>query len=258
MKLLHVIVLLALCSAGAAGAQPEAQTAPPSNPDSAVADPASAPAAVAPPQQDALPAPIEAPASNTQTAVPQQAAPPQQHIPTAPTETAAGTETSAPAATTDAAQTNPDYRLGTGDKLRIIVFGEDDLGGEYVVDAGGYIRLPLVGQLKASGLSPGEFERQMITVLQEGYLKDPRVSIEVLNFRPFYILGEVNKPGEYPYSSEMSVLNAVAKAGGYTYRANTSNVLIRRAGATREEAAPADHTTKIAPGDIIRIRERFF
>jgi polysaccharide export outer membrane protein len=98
----------------------------------------------------------------------------------------------------------------------------------------------------------------MVSVLQEGYLKDPRVSVEVMNFRPFYILGEVNMPGEYPFVSEMSVLNAVAKAGGYTYRANTSNVYIRRNGATKEEAAPADHTTKLAPGDIVRIRERFF
>jgi polysaccharide export outer membrane protein len=150
------------------------------------------------------------------------------------------------------------YRLGTGDKLRIIVFGEDNLGGEYVVDAGGYIRLPLVGQVKAAGLTLSEFEQQMITMLKDGYLVDPRVSAEVTNYRPFYIMGEVNKPGEYPYVSEMSVLNAVALAGGYTYRANQSSVFIRRNGETAEQAVPADQNSKINPGDIIRVRERFF
>src|SRR5687767_9352359 len=180
--------------------------------------------------------------------------------PIPPVSTAARAQPNAVSAQA-AAPTAPapaDYALGSGDRLRVIVFGEDDLGGEYVVDGSGFVRLPLIGQLKASGLSLSEFEQQMTTALQGQYLKNPRISIEVMNFRPFYILGEVNMPGEYPFVSEMSVLNAVAKAGGYTYRANTSNVYIRRNGATKEQAAPADHTTKIAPGDIIRIRERFF
>ena len=151
-----------------------------------------------------------------------------------------------------------DYQLGTGDKLRIIVFGEMDLSGEYVVDGGGFIRLPLVGEVKAAGSSLAEFERQIVAVLREGYLLDPRVSVEVMNFRPFYIIGEVMMPGQYPYASEMSVLNAVAMAGGYTYRANQSRVFIRRNGDTEEQAAPADQTTKIGPGDIIRVSERFF
>jgi protein involved in polysaccharide export with SLBB domain len=157
-----------------------------------------------------------------------------------------------------AAAANPVYKLGTGDKVRIIVFGETNLGGEYVVDGSGFIRLPLVGQLKAVGLTVGEFEQEMITLLKDGYLIDPRVSVEVTNYRPFYIMGEVNKPGEYPYVSDMSVLNAVALAGGYTYRANQSSVYIRRNGDAIEQSMPADQNSKINPGDIIRVRERFF
>ena len=173
----------------------------------------------------------------------------------APTQSRPATA-SAPAASVPA--TSPLYRLGTGDKVRIIVFGEDNLGGEYVVDGGGFIRLPLLGQLKAAGLSLSEFEQQMVTLLKDGYLVDPRVSVEVTNYRPFYIMGEVNKPGEYPYVSDMSVLNAIALAGGYTYRANQSSVYIRRNGETTEQAVPADQNSKINPGDIIRVRERFF
>jgi len=150
------------------------------------------------------------------------------------------------------------YKLGSGDKLRVIVFGQDDLGGEYEVDGSGYVRLPLIGQIKAAGLTVFDFEAEVAEKLDAGYLKDAKVSVEVINYRPFYIIGEVNKPGEYPYVSGMSVLNAVALAGGYTYRADDTEVFVRRVGATTEEKLPADQTTKVNPGDIIRISERFF
>ena len=150
------------------------------------------------------------------------------------------------------------YRLGTGDRIRLTVFGEQDLSGEYDVDGSGNLRLNLVGQVKAAGLTLPEFEANVRKALEDGYLKDPKVTAEVINYRPFYIIGEVNKPGEYPYSNDMSILNAVAKAGGYTYRANESNVYIRRNGDTKEVGVPADQTTKIYPGDVIRIPERFF
>jgi polysaccharide export outer membrane protein len=150
------------------------------------------------------------------------------------------------------------YRLGPGDKLRVIVFGEEDLSGEFVVDGSGYIRLPLVGQVQAANRTVYEFERDVETKLKDGYLKAPRVSAEVMNYRPFYIIGEVGKPGEYPYVNGMSVLNAVALAGGYTYRANERNVYLRRYGDSREQSVPADETTKVYPGDIIRVVERFF
>ncbi len=152
----------------------------------------------------------------------------------------------------------PGYRLGTGDKIRLTVFGEPELSGEFEVDGSGYLRLNLIGQVKGAGLTVGEFERSVKALLEDGYLKDARVSVDVINYRPFYIIGEVNRPGEYPYSNDMTILNAVAKAGGFTYRANESNVFIRRNGDTKEIPAPADQTTKINPGDVIRIPERFF
>jgi polysaccharide export outer membrane protein len=156
------------------------------------------------------------------------------------------------------AATDSVYKLDAGDRLRVIVFGEMDLGGEYEVDGGGYVRLPLIGQLQAGGLAVNEFETSMKAALEAGYLRNARVSVEVINYRPFYILGQVNKPGEYPYVNGMSVLNAVAVAGGYTYRANESTVYIRRRGASEETLARADQMTRVQPGDIITVRERFF
>jgi polysaccharide export outer membrane protein len=150
------------------------------------------------------------------------------------------------------------YKLGAGDKVHVIVFGQDDLGGDFDVDGSGYIRLPLIGQIKAAGMTVFDFEREVKGMLDNGYLKDAKVSASVSNYRPFYIIGEVNKPGEYPYVSDMSVLNAVALAGGYTYRADDTEVFVRRAGSDKEVQLPADQTTKVNPGDIIRIAERFF
>lgn len=157
------------------------------------------------------------------------------------------------------AQGDGGYRLGTGDKLRVTVFGEEELGGQYEVDGTGFVRMNLIGQVKAAGLTPQEFESDLKAKYESGeYLKDAKVSVEVTNYRPFYIIGEVQKPGEYPYVNDMSILNAVAKAGGYTYRANENSVYIRRNGDSKEVSVPADQTTKINPGDVIRIPERFF
>lgn len=150
------------------------------------------------------------------------------------------------------------YALGSGDKLRIIVFGEEDLSGEFVLDDSGFVRLPLIGQISAGGRTVRQLEEDIAAKLGAQYLKDPRVSIEIIKFRPFYIIGEVNKPGEYPYVVGMSVLNAVAVAGGYTYRANESSVYIKRKGASEEEKYPADDSTKLWPGDIVNIAERWF
>jgi protein involved in polysaccharide export with SLBB domain len=165
---------------------------------------------------------------------------------------------SAPASSQAPAITDEHYRLGTGDKLRINVYGEDDLSGEFLVDSSGQVQLPLVGQVKAAGLTLHEFVAEISAALMNGYLKDPKVSVEVENYRPFYIMGEVNKPGEYPYENGLNVLGAIALAGGYTYRANDSEVYLRRSGSTREEVMPADASTKINPGDIVRVAERLF
>jgi len=150
------------------------------------------------------------------------------------------------------------YRLGTGDKVKITVFGQTDLSGEFVVDDQGIMQLPLIGQVKAAGLTISDFQRSVTSKFADGYLRDPRVSVEVINYRPVYIIGEVNKPGEYPYVNGMSILNAVALAGGYTYRADETIVHIQRNGTGAEVKYPADDTTIIYPGDIIRVTERFF
>ncbi|MGH6878134.1 MAG: polysaccharide biosynthesis/export family protein [Rhizomicrobium sp.] len=145
------------------------------------------------------------------------------------------------------------YRLGTGDKVRVIVFGEDDLGGEFQIDEGGFVRLPLIGQLKASGLSARELETRIAAALADGYLNEPRVSVEVTDYRPFYIIGEVNKPGQYPYVNAMTAPDAIALAGGYTVKASDSSIYVRRAGEKDEERVPADATTTIHPGDVVRV-----
>lgn len=151
-----------------------------------------------------------------------------------------------------------EYRLGSGDRLRVIVFGEDTLSGEYTVDGSGAVSLPLIGEVAADGRTLREFQRAVEASLREGYLNDPRVSAEVLNFRPYYILGEVGSPGEYPFTSGLTVINAVATAGGFSYRANTRRVFIKRAGSDREVEYPLTVNTPVQPGDTIRIGERFF
>ena len=158
----------------------------------------------------------------------------------------------------DAPRYSTDYKLGPGDKVRVTVFNEDDLSGEFQIDGSGYVRLPLIGQVRAGGFSAHQLEGDVEAALEDGYLKSPRVNVEVTTYRPFYIIGEVNKPGEYPYVNNMTVLNAVALAGGYTYRASESEVYVRRNGSKDEAKEPADGTAKILPGDIVRVPERLF
>jgi polysaccharide export outer membrane protein len=152
----------------------------------------------------------------------------------------------------------PSYRLGAGDQVRIIVFGEEDLSGEFFVDGSGMVSLPLIGEAPAAGKTLAEFRAELEARLSDGYLNDPRVSAEVLNYRPFYILGEVEESGEYPYTDGLTVMNAVARAGGFTYRANTRVVFIKRADTEAEVEVPLTATVRVMPGDTIRIAERFF
>lgn len=149
------------------------------------------------------------------------------------------------------------YKLGSGDRLRINVFNEEDLSGEFQIDGSGNISFPLIGEIKALGLTLRQLEESLIKSLKEGYLVNPRIAIEVLNYRPFYILGEVNKPGKYEYVSGINLLNAVAMAGGYTPRARQNRAKITR-GTPEVVINGADHSTLIMPGDIIYIEERFF
>jgi protein involved in polysaccharide export with SLBB domain len=150
------------------------------------------------------------------------------------------------------------YRLGPGDKLRILVFSENDLSGEFVVGGSGAVDMPLIGAIEAQGVSVREFQERVVAKLRDGYLKDPKVSVEVLNYRPFFITGEVKSGGEYPYKAGLTVQDAVGVAGGYSYRANTRMAYIRRAGQDKEQEVELRQRVPINPGDSIRIPERFF
>lgn len=153
---------------------------------------------------------------------------------------------------------DPVYRLSPGDKLKVTTFGEPALTGTFEVSAGGAVSLPLIGEVRAAGLSPGEFQKSVVTALAGGFIRDPSVSVEVINYRPFYILGEVNKPGEYPYAQGLTVLNAVATANGFTYRAEQRRVFIKRAGENVEQEVLVTTSTLVSPGDTIRFAERYF
>lgn len=145
------------------------------------------------------------------------------------------------------------YVLGANDRLRLIVFGEENLSGEFLIDAGGNVSLPLIGETKASGLEVRALVRSIEQRLADGYLRDPKVSIEVLSARPFYILGEVQRAGQYPFVSGMTAPNAVATAGGFAPLADQTRVLIKRAGQSAELELPLDAQTVVLPGDTIRI-----
>lgn len=151
----------------------------------------------------------------------------------------------------------PNYTLAAGDQIKVTVFRHDDLSGEYELDGSGNFAMPLIGEVRGYGLSARELESAIEGTLAEGYLVDPQVSIEVLTYRPFYILGEINTPGQYEYVSGMTVLNAVALAGGFTYRAKTDGVTVQRGGANTPPVG-VNPDTQILPGDIISVPERFF
>ncbi len=174
-------------------------------------------------------------------------------------QTAAGSG-SAPARQVDAgpaAESSGDYRLGTADKVRVIVYNEPTLSGEFTVSDNGTLSLPLIGDVPANGRSPREVASDIQAKLADGYLREPRVSLDVLTYRPFYILGEVTKPGEYAYSNGLTALNAVARAQGFTYRANKRKVYLKRAGESAEKEVNIDGL-EIRPGDTLRIGERYF
>ena len=151
-----------------------------------------------------------------------------------------------------------EYTLGSGDKLRVTTFGEQDLSGEFEVGSTGKISMPLIGDINVAGQTIA----QVVTVIEEklrnGYLRDPKVNIEVLNYRPFFILGEVLKPGSYPFVNGMTVVNAVALAGGYTYRADKDDITIEHAGEPGKKEQKISETGTVLPGDIVRVPERFF
>ena len=152
----------------------------------------------------------------------------------------------------------PSYRLGPGDKLRITVYNEPSLTGEYTLTSEGHVSMPLVGEVAAAGLSLADLQRDLTTRLAS-YVKQPRVSVEPTTYRPYYILGEVNKPGEYPYAQGLKVEQAIAAAGGFTYRANRGTVFVRRDSNPHEQRLRLrEQLVPVLPGDTIRVGERFF
>ncbi|QUD89531.1 polysaccharide biosynthesis/export family protein [Phenylobacterium montanum] len=150
------------------------------------------------------------------------------------------------------------YRLGVGDKLRIIVFNEPNLTGEFSVNANGTISFPLIGDVPAVLQTKDDVAATITRRLADGYLRTPQVSIDVIGFRPFYILGEVNKPGEYPYEPGLTVMDAVAAAQGFTYRADKKYVFIKQEHQAAEVRDPLQARVPVHPGDTLRIGERFF
>lgn len=151
------------------------------------------------------------------------------------------------------------YHLGAGDSLRVIVYGEEKLSGEYRVSDNGFVTLPLLGPVKASDLAIEQFSAAVAAGYRSGgFLKAPRVAAEVLAYRPFFILGEVNKPGQYPFVPGMTVRQAIATANGYTYRAKQSEIMVTRWGQTAEVAYKLDAGAAVSPGDTLRVPERHF
>ncbi|THD43107.1 MAG: polysaccharide export protein [Bradyrhizobium sp.] len=150
------------------------------------------------------------------------------------------------------------YQLASGDRLRIIVFGQDNLSNSYAVDGAGNVALPLVGALHAQGLTTTQFARVVESHLRQGFLRDPSVSVEVEAYRPFFVLGEVTVGGQYPFVNGMTVQNAIAVAGGFTPRGAEDSVDLTRMVDGQPLTASVPLTFAVRPGDTIRVRERFF
>ena len=150
------------------------------------------------------------------------------------------------------------YTLDSGDRLRVVVFGQDGLTNSYVVDASGDIAMPLIGSVAARGLTTDQLSGRIADLLRQGYVRDPHVAVEIEAYRPFFILGEVTQPGQYPYVANMTVETAVAIAGGFTPRGYKKYVVVSRnyGGQTYRFKMPI--TAQVQPGDTIQVQERWF
>jgi polysaccharide export outer membrane protein len=150
------------------------------------------------------------------------------------------------------------YVLGAGDRVQIVLYGTDEANTQYTVSDAGMIGVPLIGPVKAAGLTVTDLQSEITNKLAQGFIEHPKVSVEVILYRPFYILGAVTKPGAYPYAPGTTVQSAVAIAGGYTYRADEDFAITDRRinnAVVRGRSEPSD---TVLPGDVIRISERYF
>lgn len=147
------------------------------------------------------------------------------------------------------------YHLGPGDRVQIDVFGDESLSGERRVDSDGQLTMPLIGRVEAVDLTAEALQQRIQTRLQE-YMREPRVNVEILSYRPVYVVGEVRQPGSYDYVDGMTVINAVAVAGGFTYRARQDQFVIERKESGQRVAGSP--TTPLLPGDVVTVKERYF
>ncbi len=150
------------------------------------------------------------------------------------------------------------YTLDAGDRLRVVVFGQDGLTNSYSVDAGGSITMPLIGPVAARGLTPAELSAAIGARLRQGFIREPHIAVEIETYRPFFILGEVTFPGQYPFVANMTVETAVAIAGGFTPRAYHTDVVLSRTVGGQTVRATVPVITPVRPGDTITIKERWF
>ena len=150
------------------------------------------------------------------------------------------------------------YHLDAGDKLRVVVFGQEGLTNTYAIDAGGSITMPLIGAVAARGKTPAGLAAEISAKLRNGYIRDPSVAVEVESYRPFFILGEVAAPGQYPYVPNMSVESAVAIAGGFSPRARRDSVTVTHSDGAGSSRVIVPLGTPISPGDTVLVNERWF
>jgi polysaccharide export outer membrane protein len=162
------------------------------------------------------------------------------------------------AAAPAAASRDAPYHLDAGDKLRVVVFGQEGLTNSYAIDAGGAITMPLIGAVPARGKTPAGLAAEISARLRNGYIRDPSVAVEVETYRPFFILGEVAAPGQYPYVPNMSVESAVAIAGGFSPRAKRDSVTLTHSDASGSSRFIVPLGTQLGPGDTVLVGERWF
>jgi len=150
------------------------------------------------------------------------------------------------------------YKLDAGDKLRVVVYGQEGLTNSYAIDAGGSITMPLIGAVSARGRTPAGLAAVITAKLRNGYIRDPSVAVEIESYRPFFILGEVAAPGQYPYVPNMSVESAVAIAGGFSPRARRDTVTLTHSDSSGSMRVVVPLGTAISPGDTVLVGERWF
>jgi polysaccharide biosynthesis/export protein len=150
------------------------------------------------------------------------------------------------------------YRLDAGDKLRVVVYGQEGLTNTYTIDAAGSITMPLIGQVPARGRSPAALATEIAAKLRNGYIREPSVAVEIDSYRPFFILGEVQAPGQYPYVPNMTVESAIAIAGGFSPRARRDTVTVTHTDANGTGRYVVPLGTALGPGDTVQVSERWF